>query len=218
MSEHEAEEAPQRGADGRMARLEETLSQLAGVMTTDREAVQHELGAVTVKLNALLRTGDDSTGITTAEATAGEVAGSGTEDDGGDDPGFTGWADRADAQEWAGLIQWVDWLSATYQLGDLEVRVCWPAHGAAIEELAGLKMAWEYAIGACTEGEWVGVEALAYWHDRYLPGVLGRLMVMHGLRACKRSHEEATAPLVTDTSLVVIRSTGEVPDLAGNPR
>lgn len=222
MSEHDAEDTPQSAEGSRLDRLEETLSQLAEVMTSDREAVQRELRAVTVELGSLLPggadssgittgTGSDSSGITPTETGAGEA-----EED--DDSGLTGWADSATAQEWAGLVAWVDWLSATYQLGDLGVRSCWPAHGAAIEELAGLKMAWEYAIGACAEKDWVGVEALAYWHDRYLPGVLGRLMVMHGLRSCKRQHEEGTPPLVTDTSFVVIRATGEVPDLAGSAR
>lgn len=184
---------PEESLVERLGRLEATLSQ---AVTEDRSALQNELNAVCEAMGAMVGAGD-STGITEL-----------------DEAGFTGWADRATAQDWAGLVAWVDWLSVTYALGDLGVRACWPAHGAAVEELGALKMAWEHAIGACVENEWVGTEALAYWHDRYLPGTVQRLQTVHGLKVCKQRHEQRPRPVLTDTSLAVVRSTGQVPDLA----
>lgn len=199
----------------RVNAVEASLNDLARSVTAQHAFLQKDIDSFTDAFGDELG-GSDSGGITPASAAGGSDAGSDTGDEPDqDDPGFTGWADQADADQWAGLVQWVDWLSATYQLGDAGVRSCWPAHGAAVEELAGLKMAWENAIGACVEAEWVGAEALAYWHDRYLPGALGRLRTLHGMNACKRQHEQRGQPLVTDTTHVVIRSTGEVPDLAG---
>lgn len=198
----------------RVAAVEESLNSLAASITEQNVSLQRDIGSFTDSFPGVSR-GDDSSGITAAETVAGSDSG---DDSDQDDPGFTGWADSATVPEWAGLVQWVDWLSATYQLGDACVRSCWPAHGAAVEELAGLKMAWEAAIGGCMEKEWMAAESLAYWHDRYLPGVLARLRALHGMNACKSQHEKRPRPLVTDTRFVVIHSTGEVPDLAGSTR
>lgn len=211
MSGHDETPGTSGDFDARLGRVEASLQQMTADIIDQNSDVQGAMDDITHTLEGLVREGRDSTGITTVASTASDGDGDGEE------LGFTGWADQADADGWAGLVQWVDWLSATYALGDLGVRSCWPAHGAAIEELAALKMAWEQAIGTCVEKEWVGTEVLAYWHDRYLPGTMQRLLSVHGMKSCREGHEQRPRPMLTDTSHVVIRSTGEVPEVAVSP-
>jgi hypothetical protein len=50
--------------------------------------------------------------------------------------------ERADVLEHLG--QWVRWLTERFALADL-VPACWPRHGAHVEELLALHMAWRAA-------------------------------------------------------------------------
>lgn len=125
----------------------------------------------------------------------------------------SGWADRAGIQDWDKLSQWVDWLTGTYDLRDQPIYSCWPQHGGVVEELAALWMAWRQAALACAGKQWGAEEALAYWHDRYLPGALARITGLYSVRDCHAGHEpvaRARAPR-TDRSVIAIHSTGEMP-------
>lgn len=56
----------------------------------------------------------------------------------------TGWQEMpaaAAAEEWTALVEWVDDLVDRYAL-DETVPVCWYAHGAMVEELHALHVAW----------------------------------------------------------------------------
>lgn len=120
------------------------------------------------------------------------------------------WADQADADAWNALMDWADWLCATYQTAEPFLAECWPRHAGVVEDLAGLKLAWDHAVSGCAEAEWGPTETLEYWHDRYLPGFIHRARALHGLHACQTRHETTHArPVVTDRDGAVVNATGE---------
>lgn len=52
-------------------------------------------------------------------------------------------ADRADTDAWADLVDWVDDVNRGYSISpDYEIQRCWPAHPGIVEELAALHSAW----------------------------------------------------------------------------
>lgn len=61
---------------------------------------------------------------------------------------------------WAELIGFVDWLVERYRLEE-SVPPCWYRHGALVEELSALRLAW---LGAYTAGLCKPTDA-AVWHD-----------------------------------------------------
>jgi len=152
-----------------------------------------------------------------ATAVRGGQPGPGSNHPGGDpdhtEVSFSGWADRADVDDWTSLADWVDWLTGTYDLRDQVIHSCWPAHGGVVEELAALWLAWQQATGSCQEGDWTGDEALAYWHDRYLPGCLARLVSLYSLHDCggATGHEPGPAARPTERDRIVVHATGEAP-------
>lgn len=123
----------------------------------------------------------------------------------------SGWADRAEVEDWHGLCDWVDWLTDTYDLREQEIYSCWPRHGGVVEELAALWMAWQQAALSCAGNQWASDEALAYWHDRYLPGALARVSRLYSLRDCQARHEPRARAHRTDRSSIVVHSSGEMP-------
>lgn len=56
------------------------------------------------------------------------------------------------------LIDWVTWLIQRYEIGAV-IPECWTAHGAHVEELAALYVAWQDAIDQ-------GGPSHAQWHDQ----------------------------------------------------
>lgn len=58
----------------------------------------------------------------------------------------------------ADLVEWVNWLTARYELGPV-IPECWPRHGALVEEFAALYVAW---IDTLDQGGTTG----AVWHDQ----------------------------------------------------
>lgn len=95
------------------------------------------------------------------------------------------WRQMSAAQYKEGLRELSRWVTTVllaryrYTMGVLPA--CWPAHPEAVEELDVLY--WLWAVWA-TPGEDDDVRArdAADWHDRWLPGVLGRLAPL--LREC----------------------------------
>jgi len=91
---------------------------------------------------------------------------------------------QAQAQLWAELREWVDWLRARYPLAK-RIPPCWPEHPEIVEELTALWLAWQHAYADLE----APLTAAADWHDRWLPGLLHRLQ--HGAFAinCSEVHQ-----------------------------
>ena len=172
------------------------------------EAVEAELAQVRRDHEELIRTLEAMTsGTTEASGTPGEDESAGEESV---EVACCSWADQADAEAWAALMDWADWLTVTYQTAEPFLTGCWTRHAGVVEDLAGLKLAWEHAVSACAEVEWGPTETLEYWHDRYLPGFIHRARSLHGLQACQTRHESTHArPAVTDRDGAVVSATGE---------
>ena len=109
----------------------------------------------------------------------------------------TAWVDRATADEWAALADWVDWLSTTYELSeDVEMRPCWPRHPGVAEELEGLRASWVNAVQRTMSGE--DPDGMAFWHDRYLAPTVQRLPALYRIKTCRRDHQDPPKAPVTD--------------------
>lgn len=65
--------------------------------------------------------------------------------------------------EWIQLGQWVHWLVNRYQLSTSMVPKCWPAHGALVEELSALRVAWLASYESEARSPIAGVE----WHQQF---------------------------------------------------
>lgn len=131
-----------------------------------------------------------------------------------DDAAATWWADVATAEQWHALVEWVDALRRTYGFRDNQtIPACWPAHGGIVEELAALHRAWLRAAHEAAKTGWEPGEDLAYWHDRYLPGVLARIHHSYQCGAACTDAHHAPDPHrpPTTTDFVIVRSTGEIP-------
>jgi len=94
------------------------------------------------------------------------------------------------ADAWAALIEWVDGLVDRYAL-DETIPTCWYAHGAMVEELHALHLAW---LGAYT-GRGSQPSDRAFWHEM-LARTLGRLREWnrHGCAAGIHRPDEPAAP------------------------
>ncbi len=90
--------------------------------------------------------------------------------------GITAWStwtpaagDQADA---ARLLSWVSWLNNTYGTAAAtgHIPTCWAQHPGLVAELLTLQYTWQaaFADGATPD-------AAQAWHDRALPGLLGRV-------------------------------------------
>jgi hypothetical protein len=66
------------------------------------------------------------------------------------------------AEAWTALIEWVDELVERYAL-DETIPACWYAHGAMVEELHALHLAW---LGAYTGRSGQPTDR-AYWHELF---------------------------------------------------
>lgn len=117
-----------------------------------------------------------------------------------------GWGDAAGQEEWVALADWVDWFRRTYDVRSSSVlETCWPQHPGVVEELAALWMAW---CGAAEKSRGGDLEALVYWHDRYLPGFLTRFHTYEIHNCDRRKHNPpVAAPRLTDRSLIDVRET-----------
>jgi len=88
------------------------------------------------------------------------------------------------------LARWVtEVLLTRYRYVLAVLPACWPAHPEAVEELDVLY--WLWAGWAVPSGEPAARDA-ADWHDRWLPGVLGRLGPV--LRRCHEGGQHVRGP------------------------
>lgn len=69
---------------------------------------------------------------------------------------------RQAREEMDGLTRWVTWLSARYGLDHRTVPACWPEHGALVEELSALQMAW-----VASYAETANPAAPLDWHTNF---------------------------------------------------
>lgn len=186
------------GSEARIVRLEKDLAQQGGLLEALTRLITEQGSALDEKLDEVSELLDRAAPAQDADSQVADQC--------------TGWAQQADRAAWEGLVTWVDWLTETYDFVASEMYPCWPLHGGVVEELAALWMAWLHASSESASSGWGATEALAYWHDRYLPGTLQR--IRHGWyqhEHCTRDRHESvrTTSQRTDRSVVVLRSTGE---------
>lgn len=105
------------------------------------------------------------------------------------------WADRAGADDWVQLADWIDWLISRYEFVSARIPACWPSHPGVVEELAGLWRAWAEATIADTRAKWAGSSDLTAWHDRWLWPTLDRIQHdRYLIKNCHTTHEQPYAP------------------------
>jgi len=81
------------------------------------------------------------------------------------------------------LADWVGWLRGRYPIAE-QLPACWSQHSELVEELTALHAVWNAAhldVGAHPSGA-------ADFHDRWLPGMLGRIRTW-GVH-CTTEHRE----------------------------
>lgn len=99
-------------------------------------------------------------------------------------------AQAADA--WKELAGWVDWLTDRYQLEEA-LPACWYRHGALVEELDALRVAWNGAYqnpGATPTDP-------ATWHE-HLTRALAHIHDWNRFGCTASTHHEDTTPTATD--------------------
>ena len=112
-------------------------------------------------------------------------------------PGPRPWGQRATVEDWHTLVEWVDWLSATYDtINARRIAPCWPVHGGLVHELAAVRSAW-LSCAATPEPD----DALAYWHDRLLWPLLMRLDC-YRISACLDGHKDVRPAQLTDQDIL----------------
>lgn len=94
------------------------------------------------------------------------------------------------AEAWTALVDWVDELLERYAL-DESIPTCWYAHGAMVEELHALHVAW---LGAYTGRAGQPMDR-AFWHE-VLARTLSRIREWnrHGCAAGTHRPDEPVAP------------------------
>ena len=94
------------------------------------------------------------------------------------------------ADAWRALVEWVDELVERYAL-DETIPVCWYSHGAMLEELHALHVAW---LGAYT-GRGGQPSDRAVWHDLFARTLMRlRDWNRHGCAAGTHRGEQPLAP------------------------
>jgi len=104
-------------------------------------------------------------------------------------PSVWAWSHLTDPRartQWAGLVPWVRWLIDRYPRALRDFPPCWYLHSDALEELSALWAAWMAAY----HGNDNPRDDLIAWHDRWLPGVIQRLLGIGGvLTSCAHAKE-----------------------------
>lgn len=94
------------------------------------------------------------------------------------------------AREWEALRQWVAGVlvprhpHVTTGGGNRQLPSCWYRHPGLVEELSALRIAWCHAY---LDGAALPTAAME-WHDKWLPGVVGRIP-QHAPR-CSGGHDD----------------------------
>jgi hypothetical protein len=160
----------------RLDELARQVSDLARRVTTTEAGVQG-LGVSVAEAAGLARE---------VERLSGAVAGS----DGGQGPAAATrhprvWAAMKDDQYREALRDLSRWVTTVllkrYRYTAAVLPPCWPVHPEAVEELDWLYWEWT-GWAAPADGEGARSRDAADWHDRWLPGVMGRLTPM--LKPC----------------------------------
>ncbi|MFG1795791.1 hypothetical protein [Nocardia sp. NPDC049149] len=102
-------------------------------------------------------------------------------------PGRYSWRhlDRSDAAAlWEELIDWVDWLRETYQLGS-RVPGCWFQHDGVREELTALMAAHTAAYWRDTDTAELPREDMTAWHSQWLWPTIERLTKISDFSGCQ---------------------------------
>lgn len=166
-----------------------TLPELADRLAAFEDTVADTFEALGTSVQALQERATDAAG----------AAGSGGR-------GPRRWAERATAEDWHRLADWVDALNADYSLeSSVLVPPCWPAHPGVVEELAGMWRAWFAAQRADEDAAGDGSAELAAWHDRWLWPALRRIHRNHyAISGCspERHMREQSASKPSDRSLL----------------
>lgn len=90
------------------------------------------------------------------------------------------WRDRASAEDWDALGDWVDELNGSGSLvANYAIPSCWRRHPGLVEELAAVYESWRDAMVAQQTGQRTGGGSIesSIWFDRALWPVLDRLAV-----------------------------------------
>src|SRR5215472_5159908 len=84
------------------------------------------------------------------------------------------WDDLDQAGEAAQLAALREWVSGVLlvQYPEYELPVCWEAHRAALWELGNLQAEWQRVYG---DPRGADIESALWFHERWLPGTIGRL-------------------------------------------
>ncbi|QBS44912.1 hypothetical protein [Nocardia sp. CS682] len=85
---------------------------------------------------------------------------------------------------WHELIDWVDWLRATYQLGS-RIPGCWFQHDGVREELTALMAAHTAAYWCDTETADLPREDMTAWHTQWLWPTVERLTKISDFSGCQ---------------------------------
>lgn len=112
------------------------------------------------------------------------------------------------------LAEWIgDVLVDRYQIGDQELPRCWYRHPGAVEELSWLYLDWARVY----RGKGGSTAAAGEWNDRWLPGVLAR--IVKRLAGCRRGHRDQMEqpPPATDTGFETFLNTLGRPEPAVSP-
>ena len=105
-------------------------------------------------------------------------------------PGLAG-AERQEA--WHDLTVWVEEVFRQRHPEDYsKLGRCWYRHPDVVDDLGALRVAWHAAYRAKSPLPSAAVE----WHDRWYPGVLGR--ITKALGSCKGGHVDAATRQIID--------------------
>jgi hypothetical protein len=88
-----------------------------------------------------------------------------------DAPRWDGLDQAAEAGQLAALAEWVDGVLRVQYPG-YPLPACWPNHREALWELGTLHAEWQRAYPGHGGGD---LDRAQWWHERWLPGALGRL-------------------------------------------
>lgn len=79
------------------------------------------------------------------------------------------------------LSEWIDWVSARYQLDYKTIPACWSEHGSLIEELSALHTLWQ----GCFEADSAPSDPITF--HRELDAALRRLREWNSRSGCTRT-------------------------------
>jgi hypothetical protein len=128
---------------------------------------QEGIGATLMMRHAFKKLGEKVDGLATTLADALERGKLKT-------PAGPRWDDLDQEQEAAQLAELRTWINGLLlvQYPEYTVPACWEGHRAALWELGNLQAEWQRVYGDPHGGD---LEAALWFHERWLPGTIGRL-------------------------------------------